>query len=85
MAEIERGRRKLKTGVVLSTKMQKTVVVRVERTFRHPVYGKVIKGAKKYYAHNEQSSLLKEGDTVTIVESRPISKMKRWRIVEQPL
>lgn len=83
MTEIQRGRRKTKTGVVVSNKMAKTAVVRVERTFRHPLYGKVVRSAKKYYAHDEQASSLKEGDTVTIVETRPISKLKRWRVVRE--
>jgi small subunit ribosomal protein S17 len=83
MAESERGRRRTKTGVVLSNKMAKTAVVRVERTFRHPLYGKVVRSSKKYYAHDEQANTLKEGDVVTIVETRPISKLKRWRVVRE--
>ncbi|MBA3721722.1 MAG: 30S ribosomal protein S17 [Parachlamydiaceae bacterium] len=79
-AEEERGNRKVKKGIVVSTKMQKTVVVKVERTLRHPKYGKVITRAKKYYAHNE-SAPLKEGDEVQIMETRPMSKLKRWRVV----
>lgn len=79
----ERGRRKLKSGVVVSTKMAKTAVVRVERTYLHPLYGKVLRTSKKYYAHDEQSETLKEGDVVTIVETRPISKLKRWRVVRE--
>ncbi|MFZ0566211.1 MAG: 30S ribosomal protein S17 [Chlamydiales bacterium] len=78
-----RGRRKFKTGVVVSTKMQKTVVVRVERTYRHPLYGKVLKTAKKYYAHDDQSNLLNEGDSVTIIEAAPTSKLKRWRVLRE--
>ena len=81
MSESQRGRRKQKTGVVISTKMAKTVTVRVERTFRHPLYGKVVRLSKKYYAHDEQADQLKEGDLVTIVETRPLSKLKRWRVV----
>jgi len=81
MSEAQRGRRKLRTGVVVSTKMAKTVTVSVERTIRHPHYGKVIRRSKKYYAHDEQSNTLQEGDVVTIVETRPISKLKRWRVV----
>ena len=79
----ERGRRKVKTGVVVSNKMAKTVVVRIERTFRHPKYDKVIRMGKKYYAHDEQSQEFKVGDLVTIVECRPISKLKRWRVVRE--
>jgi small subunit ribosomal protein S17 len=81
MSEALRGRRKLRTGIVVSTKMAKTVAVRVERTIRHPQYGKVIRHTKKYYAHDEQAASLREGDVVTIVETRPISKLKRWRVV----
>lgn len=80
---MERGRRKLKSGVVVSTKMAKTAVVRVERMFLHPLYGKVLRTSKKYYAHDEESHTLKEGDKVTIVETRPISKLKRWRVVRE--
>lgn len=81
MSEAERGNRKEKVGVVVSTKMAKTVTVRVERSIRHPVYGKVVRLSKKYYAHDENPTQLKEGDTVTIVETRPMSKLKRWRVV----
>lgn len=81
MSEALRGNRKVKKGVVVSTKMAKTVTVRVERTVRHPVYGKVIRLSKKYYAHDEDSNTLKEGDVVTIIETRPMSKLKRWRVV----
>lgn len=83
MDEAQRGRRKVKTGVVVSSKADKTAVVRVERTYRDPRYGKVLRTSKKYYAHDEQSKTLKEGDIVTIVESRPISKLKRWRVVRE--
>lgn len=75
--------KKVKTGVVVSTKMAKTVVVRVDRTFRNPLYGKVIKRWKKYYAHDEEANKLKEGDVVSIVEARPFSKLKRWRVVRE--
>lgn len=78
-AEI-RGNRKVKKGIVVSNKMQKTVIVKVERTYRHPTYGKVISRAKKYYAHNE-SAPLQVGDEVKIIETRPLSKLKRWRVV----
>lgn len=80
MEQEGRNRRKVKKGTVVSNKMDKTVVVKVERTFRHPEYQKVITRAKKYYAHND-SKELNVGDTVTIVETRPLSKLKRW-IVE---
>lgn len=75
------SRRKVKEGVVVSTKMNKTAVVNVERTIPHPRYKKVIKRAKKYYAHNEKPDL-KEGQRVRIEETRPLSKLKRWVIVE---
>lgn len=78
------SKRRVKTGVVVSTKMAKTVTVRVERTLRHPVYGKVVRTSKKYYAHDEDSASLNKGDRVTIVESRPMSKLKRWRVVRNP-
>jgi len=76
----ERGRRKTKKGIVVSNKMQKTVVVKVDRTYRHPRYGKIITRGKKFYAHNE-SAPLQIGDVVTIMETRPLSKLKRWRVV----
>lgn len=72
--------RKTQKGVVVSNKMDKTVVVKVERTFLHPQYGKVITRAKKIYAHNEDREL-NVGDVVNVVETRPLSKLKRWRVV----
>lgn len=80
MEQEARGNRKVQKGIVVSNKMQKTVVVKVERTFRHPQYGKVVTRTKKFYAHNEQP--LQIGDEVRIVETRPLSKLKRWRVVE---
>lgn len=80
MEQTERNRRRVKKGTVVSNKMQKTVVVKVKRTLRHPQYEKVITRAKKYYAHNENLPL-NVGDEVTIVETRPLSKLKRWRVV----
>lgn len=80
--EQERGKRKVKTGRVVSNKMDKTVVVAVERTMRHPQYGKVVKRTKKLYAHNDLKPV-QVGDLVTVVETRPISKLKRWRVVEK--
>lgn len=77
----ERGMRKVRQGVVVSNKMQKSVVVQVERTVRHPIYQKVLKQSKKYMAHNEDASV-KEGDTVRIMECRPLSAHKRWRVIE---
>lgn len=75
-------RRKVRQGVVLSNKMQKTLVVRVDRVMRHPKYGKVITRSKRYYAHCEDPSV-KVGDSVRIMETRPLSRLKRWRVVGQ--
>lgn len=77
--EQDRGNRRELKGTVVSNKMNKTVVVKVERRIRHPQYGKVITRAKKVYAHNEQP--LEIGQEVTVVETRPMSKLKRWRVV----
>lgn len=78
----ERGNRKVKRGRVVSNKMDKTVVVAVERTMRHPKYGKVIKRTQKLYAHNDLQPL-QVGDEVVVVETRPLSKLKRWRVVAE--
>ena len=77
----ERARRKSRTGVVTSTKQQKTVTVSVERRFPHPLYGKQVKRTKKYHAHDETNEY-RVGDTVRIIETRPLSRTKRWRVVE---
>lgn len=77
----ERARRKSRTGVVTSDKQQKTVTVSVERRFPHPLYGKQVKRTKKYHAHDETNEY-RVGDTVRIVETRPLSRTKRWRVVE---
>lgn len=82
MEERKEGKRKAKYGIVLSNKMQKTVVVRVDRTMRHPLYDKIVTRSKRYYAHCEDSSV-KIGDKVQIVETRPLSRLKRWRVVAQ--
>ncbi|HTD66112.1 MAG TPA: 30S ribosomal protein S17 [Candidatus Limnocylindria bacterium] len=76
-----RGVRKERVGEVISAKMAKTIVVRVERRFPHPQYRKVITAYSKFYAHDEKSEA-KAGDRVLIQETRPISKLKRWRLVE---
>lgn len=81
MAETEKKHLKQREGLVISDKMDRTIVVRVDRRARHPVYGKVIKLSKKYYAHDE-SRKAKVGDFVRIIESRPLSKLKRWKLVE---
>ncbi len=76
-----RPTRKVRTGKVVSDKMQKTVVVAIERRVPHPVYGKMVTRTKRLKAHDEQNSA-KVGDTVRITETRPLSKDKRWRVVE---
>jgi small subunit ribosomal protein S17 len=73
--------RKVRTGIVVSDKMDKTIVVRVERMAEHPLYGKRIKRAKKYVAHDAENTC-KMGDEVRICETRPLSKTKRWELVE---
>ena len=75
-----RARRKVRTGVVVSDKMAKTVVVALTRQFAHPLYGKQIKRTRRVNAHDEQGAHV--GDTVRIIETRPFSKTKRWRVVE---
>lgn len=77
----QRGNRKEKVGVVVSDKMQKTVVVLVERTIRHPLYKKIMRRSKKFKAHDE-ADRCKAGDKVRIEETRPLSKDKCWRVVE---
>ncbi len=77
----ERTSRKTRVGMVVSDKMQKTVVVSIERRVQHPVYGKMVRRTKKLKAHDEQNQA-KTGDTVRIMETRPLSKDKRWRVVE---
>jgi len=76
-----RARRKQRHGQVLSNKMAKTIVVRVERRFPHPRFRKVVKAYKKFYAHDEKGDA-KPGDWVRIEETRPLSKLKRWRLLE---
>ena len=79
---MERGRTKTREGIVVSDKMQKTVVVKVERVYRHPLYQKVVKVAKKFKAHDELNEC-KVGDRVEIMETRPLSRDKRWRVVRR--
>ncbi len=76
----ERGQRKTREGVVVSAAMNKTAVVLMKRRLRHPVYGKFVQKNKKFYVHDEQNEC-RPGDTVRIMETRPISKLKRWRLV----
>ena len=78
---MDTAKRKVREGVVVSTKMQKTITVKVERTIRHPEFDKVVTRAKKYYAHNENTDV-QVGQKVRIVETRPLSKLKCWRLVE---
>src|SRR3989442_844301 len=79
--KVDRGNRKERIGQVISNKMAKTVVVRVQRRFPHPRFKKVVTQYKKFYAHDEKSEA-KPGDRVRIIETRPLSKTKRWRLVE---
>ena len=77
----ERNLRKTKLGVVSSNKMDKTITVNVERKVKHPLYGKFVKKSTKFHAHDEKNECA-IGDVVKIMESRPLSKTKRWRLVE---
>ena len=81
MKQEERGKRKELIGTVISNKMNKTVTVEVSRKMRHPKYQKVIERSNKYYAHDE-SNALAVGHKVRMMETRPISKLKRWRVIE---
>jgi len=78
---VSRSARKTRTGIVVSDKMEKTVVVSIERRVQHPVYGKMVRRTKRLKAHDENNDA-KTGDTVRIMETRPMSKDKRWRVVE---
>ena len=73
--------RKVREGIVDSTKMDKTIVVKVVDRVRHPLYGKTLQRTKRLYVHDEQNDA-KEGDRVRVQETRPLSKQKRWRLVE---
>ena len=75
-----RGRRKLRQGIVVSSKMEKTVVVKIERRVQHPLYGKVVLRTKKFKAHDIVGC--DEGDRVEIMETRPMSRDKRWRVTQ---
>jgi len=77
----ERGRRKVRTGVVVSDKMDKTVLVRIDRQVRHPLYDKTVRRSSKLAAHDEADDA-HVGDTVRVIETKPRSKSKRWRVVE---
>ena len=81
MSEVVRQYRKTRTGVVSSNKMEKTITVTVVRKLKHPKYGKFVKKSNKFHAHDEKDECT-IGDIVKIVETRPLSKSKRWRLVE---
>ena len=78
---VERNLRKIRVGVVTSDKMDKTITVAVERKVKHPIYGKFVKKTTKFHAHDEKQECA-IGDVVKIMETRPLSKTKRWRLVE---
>ncbi len=78
---MERNLRKERTGVVVSNKMDKTIVVSVKRKVMHPMYHKFVNRTSKFYAHDDQNTC-NVGDTVRIMEAKPLSKTKRWRLVE---
>ena len=81
MSQENRGERKVREGLVVSDKMDKTIVVAVEDRFKHPLYGKVVRRTSKLKAHDEQNSA-GIGDRVLLMETRPLSATKRWRLVE---
>jgi small subunit ribosomal protein S17 len=76
-----RGERKVRTGVVVSDRMDKTVIVRIESQKRHPLYGKTVRRSSRFAAHDEANEA-HVGDVVRVIETRPLSKSKRWRVVE---
>jgi len=80
-ATSDRARRKVRTGVVVSDAMDKTVLVRIDRKVRHPLYQKTIRSSNKLAAHDENNDA-HVGDMVRVMETRPLSKTKRWRVVE---
>ncbi|HWR82453.1 MAG TPA: 30S ribosomal protein S17 [Candidatus Deferrimicrobium sp.] len=77
----KRNRRKVRVGRVIADKMDKSIIVRVDRTMRHPVYQKTFRTFSKLYAHDEKNQAA-VGDTVRVMETRPLSRSKRWRLVE---
>ena len=79
--EVKRNLRKERIGVVISNKMDKSIVVAVKRKVKHPIYGKFVNKTNKFVAHDEENTC-REGDQVKIMESRPISKRKNWRLIE---
>lgn len=78
---VQRNLRKTRTGVVRSNKMDKTIIVTVERRVKHPIYGKFVKKTTSFHAHDEKNECT-IGDIVRIMETRPLSKTKRWRLIE---
>ena len=80
-ASVTRSSRKTRTGEVISSAMNKTIVVKTVTRVPHPKFGKIVNQMKKFYAHDEENTA-KTGDTVRIMETRPLSKLKRWRLVE---
>jgi len=80
MSESARARRKTRTGTVVKNRMHKTIVVQIDRTLRHPLYGKILKVRSKLYAHDE-NNVAGIGDRVLVMETRPLSKLKRWRLL----
>ena len=80
-APVSRSARKTRTGEVISSSMNKTIVVRTVTRVPHPKFGKIVKQMKRFYVHDEENQA-KTGDTVRIMETRPLSKLKRWRLVE---
>jgi small subunit ribosomal protein S17 len=78
----QRGLRKTREGLVVSDKMDKTIVVEIKARVRHPLYGKIIRRSKKYHAHDEDNAF-RTGETVRIEETRPMSKLKTWKVVDR--
>ena len=78
---MNRSNRKTRLGRVISDKMEKTVIIKTERTMKHPLYNRVVKTFSKFYAHDEKNEA-HVGDLVKIMETRPLSALKRWRLVE---
>ncbi|MBI1929721.1 30S ribosomal protein S17 [Candidatus Poribacteria bacterium] len=79
MSTAKRGNRKLRTGIVTSDQMDKTVAVAIVRTYQHPIYKKIVRSTTKILAHDEQNAC-KLGDLVQVIESRPLSRRKRWKV-----
>ncbi|MEW5796824.1 MAG: 30S ribosomal protein S17 [Candidatus Zixiibacteriota bacterium] len=77
----QRNRRKVRVGIVVSNAMNKSIVIRIDRKIKHPLYSRPVMRSAKLYAHDEKNEA-NVGDTVRVMETRPLSKMKRWRLVE---